>query len=210
MSLTNPSVFKKPIGEFILAIYGDAAVPEAKRGEYDIALETAAQAQADELASKKNIPADMARASVDAHEGMPADVTPFMEVLAQKLPRDFFPGDLKNDALLLQAIGRVIHVIKGTLSHEGLAEPRIFDNDPEDLKKTQTAFTSVLKTRKGETAEIADSAALTTAMRQIGRFMATSKGKKLPKGFINELGALADLGHGGTPPQAGAAPKATI
>ena len=210
MSLTNPSVFKKPIGEFILAIYGDAAVPEARRGEYDIALETAAQAQADELANKKNIPADMARASVDAHEGMPADVTPFMEVLAQKLPRDFFAGDLKNDALLLQAVGRIIHVIKGTLSPEGLAEPRVFENDPAPLKEAQTAFASVLKNSKGDKAEISNSVALATAMRQIGRFMATSKGKKLPKDFINQLGALADMGHGGTPPKAGAGPKATI
>lgn len=73
--------------------------------------------------------------------------------LSVPLPEN--PRATFNTALLLQAGLRALLLVE---EREGIAEPKIFDRDPEFLQKAQTNFLEVLRSGKNATDEQRESA----------------------------------------------------
>lgn len=197
--VTDPIVFRKAIGRFILAAYGDYAVPPEKLTAYVEACEYTAGIQADlVVAHDAGISMESAYAQIDSGRGTHDEVAGFGALLNKFLPENFLPPGLINQALTLQACGRTIFVMNGRLAPEIVTPPKDGDEKDTVLQEVQARLSGLLARRLTKTFVLAaDQEALRTTNNALN--MLAGKYEQAAPSLSKRIDALHQIGVGLAP-----------
>jgi|GEM_PF-2335210 len=197
--LSDPILFRKVLGRFILAAYGGYAVPPAKLDTYIETSAYAAGLQADLIvAQDASVSMDAAYAQVDSGTGTHDEVTGFGTLLGKFLPENFLPPGLINQALTLQACGRTLFVMSGQLDPQDVTPPKTGDEKDTVLQEAQARLSGLLARRLTNTFHLAaDQEALRTTNNALN--MLAGKYEQSEPALSKSIDALHRIGVGLAP-----------